>query len=97
METNDVKIEKIDIQPTTTYISPEVKRRAAFKHFNNTYTYITIRQSFMKTDTGERRNLRSMWNNDFVPWLQNAVKENLEIEDPDDRPFGDLDVDKIKI
>ena len=27
METSDIAIEKIDIQPTSTYISPEVKRR----------------------------------------------------------------------
>ena len=38
-----------------------------------------------------------MWNNNFVPYLQNAVKENLEIEDEDDRPFGQLEVDQIKV
>ena len=97
METSDVKIEKIDIQPTSTYISPEVKRRQQFKHYNNTYAYISIRPSFLKAENGERKSLRQLWNNDFVPWLQNAVKENLEIEEEDDRPFGHLDVDQIKI
>ena len=97
METSDVKIEKIDIQPTSTYISPEVKRRQQYKHYNNTYVYISIRPSFLKAENGERKSLRQLWNNNFVPWLQNAVKENLEIEEEDERPFGHLDVDQIKI
>ena len=33
----------------------------------------------------------------MVPWLHNAVKQNAEKEDPDDKLFGDLDVDQIKI
>ena len=70
MEASDLTLEKIDIKPTTSYVSPEVKKRAQFKFYNNTYTYITIRQDFAKTEDGERRNLRALWNDNFVPWLQ---------------------------
>ena len=67
MTAEEVKIEKIDIQPTTTYLSPEVKKRQQFKYFNNTYTYITFRPSFLKTEEGGKKpNLKSLWNDDIV-------------------------------
>ena len=69
MNTEEIKIEKLDISPSQTYVSPEVKKKQAFKYFNNTYTYITFRQSQMKTDGGEKINLRFFWNNDIIPWL----------------------------
>ena len=92
MNTEEIKIEKIDIQPTNTYVSPEIKQRQQFKYFNNTYTYITIRPAFLKTEAGEKTNLRAFWNNDLLPWLQEAVKN-----DPDNKLFGDLDVSKIQL
>ena len=90
MSTEDVKIEKVDIKPTTTYMSPEVKKKAAFKYYNNTYTYITFRPSSLKDDQGEKTNIRAIWNNDIVDWLREAQKADAEHE-----LFGDIEIDKI--
>ena len=73
-------------------MSPEVKKRQQFKYFNNTYTYITFRPSFLKTEEGEKKpNLKSLWNDDIVTWLK-EMKANEENE-----LLSKTDIDKIKL
>ena len=46
--TEEVKIEQIKLDSKsnkfTTYQSPELKRQQNFKHYNNTYMYVSFRQ-----------------------------------------------------
>ena len=92
MSAEEVKIEKIDITPTTTYVSPEVKKRQQFKYYNNTYTYITFRPSFLKTEEGGKKpNLKTLWNDDIVKWLKEMKA------DEEKKLLDKTDVDKIKL
>ena len=51
----------------------------------------------MKTEAGDRRNLRTLWNDDFLPYLRDAVAENLKIDDKEVLHSGNLDVEKLKV
>ena len=52
MESFDVKFDSYKIPESQTYTSPEVEKKKAFKYYNNTYTYITIREKFTTTKDG---------------------------------------------
>ena len=43
MSADEIKIEQIDLKPHQSYVSPEIKARAQFKYYNNTFVYISIR------------------------------------------------------
>jgi len=42
-EESDIKVEAVDLQMSG-YVSPEVTKRGQFKHYNNTYVYVSFRE-----------------------------------------------------
>ena len=77
----------ITVPESQTYVSPEVQRVKEFKFYNNTYAYITIREKFAVQEDGEKASLRSLWNDNIVPWLNAREPVNPH----------ELDVEKISI
>ena len=73
-----------------TYTSPEVQRLKEFKYYNNTYAYITIREKFAVKEDGEKVSLRSLWNDNIVPWLN--AREDAH---PHELDVGKIEIKKI--
>ena len=90
LESFDMEFNTITVPESQTYVSPDVQRMKEFKFYNNTYAYITIREKFTVQEDGEKVSLRSLWNDDIVPWL-------IAREEEKDLPFFELEVDKISI
>ena len=55
------------------YVSPEVQKEKEFKYYNNTYAYITMRDSYMVDAEGEKKQPRTIWFDDVVHWLRETV------------------------
>lgn len=86
--TDEIKMETIEIndhEGFNSYVSPEVKRKAQFKFFNNTYMYVSFREEFIakpKEQSAEGKlPVRELYRVAVAEYLKNAKDNEGKLKD----------------